>query len=323
MAFKLRSGKTTTFKAMGSRPLKLKDPEDKEKIEVIQPPKRSNKSFGRDTEEAVKTDPTIDTSKMYNRNLRIDEKLTDDSGTGYITKQNISREEWDKKPSQPHYKTTDKPIMTEFGTSDAVYVGDGGEVLHRGDVYDDDGNIIKGAKQKYMGPVGGFDESETLRIGRTQGRSQLGLKPESQFPVDNILKDELTGRRKVKGDVIEQLDDNAVESYMEGDKINKRTRRKKGTLDIEREKVKDKKKGYVRKTGEGFLGLQKRKKYIDGDLLTPELKDKIKAEKKAKRTLDKTKKKQKRQKIKEDKKNPQLIFNAGTGKWVHNPNYKA
>ena len=181
MAFKLRSGKTTTFKAMGSRPLKLKDPEDKEKIELIQPPKRSNKSFGRDTEEAVKTDPTIDTSKMYNRNLRIDEKLTDDSGTGYITKQNISREEWDKKPSQPHYKTTDKPIMTEFGTSDAVYVGDGGEVLHRGDVYDDDGNIIKGAKQKYMGPVGGFDESETLRIGRTQGRSQLGLKPESTW----------------------------------------------------------------------------------------------------------------------------------------------
>ena len=33
---------------------------------------------------------------------------------------------------------------------------------------------------------------------------------------------------------------------------------------MKRDKVKDTKKGYVRKTGEGFLGLKNRQKYIDG-----------------------------------------------------------
>ena len=318
MAFKLRSGKTTTFKAMGSKPLKLKDPPKVEEIELNKPIKRSYESFKKDTDKAIEVDPTVDTSTMRGGNIRVDEKLLDDSGTGYIFKQNINRESLDKKNWQPSYRTTDKPIMTKFGTSDAVHVGEGGEMIHRGDTYDDKGNVIKESKQDAnIGPTSGFAESETLRIDETMG-------PKGQFPTDNKIKSELTDRKKIKGDVAPELNDSAVESYMEGDKINKRTRREKGTLDIQREKVKDKgRKGYVRKTGEGFLGLQKRKKYIDGKLLTPELKDKIKAEKKAKRTLDKTKKKQKRQKIKEDKKNPQLIFNAGTGKWVHNPNYKA
>ena len=43
------------------------------------------------------------------------------------------------------------------------------------------------------------------------------------------------------------------------------------TLNRKVDKVKLKKKGYVRKTGEGFLGLQNRKKYIDGIEVTKDM----------------------------------------------------
>ena len=79
----------------------------------------------------------------------------------------------------------------------------------------------------------------------------------------------LSGRQSVKGQVKgyvegDQQSTNAIEKYLEGKNMTKTTRRDQGTLNIQRDKVKEKKKGFVRKTGEGFLGLQNRKKYIDG-----------------------------------------------------------
>jgi len=56
------------------------------------------------------------------------------------------------------------------------------------------------------------------------------------------------------------------ETYTSGENLAKATRRKQGSLDIQKDKTKRKRKGLVRKTGEGFLGLQNRKKYIDGVL---------------------------------------------------------
>jgi hypothetical protein len=64
---------------------------------------------------------------------------------------------------------------------------------------------------------------------------------------------------------VDQLGGEHVEKYQEtkgGD--TKRTQREKNTLNIKRDKVKDTDAGFVRKTGEGFLGLQNRKKYVDG-----------------------------------------------------------
>ena len=58
--------------------------------------------------------------------------------------------------------------------------------------------------------------------------------------------------------------DEHIEKYLEGKRIAKSTRRKKGSLKTQRDKTKRKKKGWVRKTGEGFLGLQNRRKWVDG-----------------------------------------------------------
>ena len=80
------------------------------------------------------------------------------------------------------------------------------------------------------------------------------------------------GRARNKGLVnkyIEDPDDKGKrykESYTSGENLAKATRRKQGSLDIQRDKTKRKRKGLVRKTSEGFLGLQNRQKYIDGVL---------------------------------------------------------
>ena len=110
----------------------------------------------------------------------------------------------------------------------------------------------------------------------------------------------ISGRKKHKGQTHHWVDEASgegpkIESYMTGKKLAKTTQRDKGTkeflksgMEIKRDKVKrkgtGKKSRFVRKTGEGFLGLQNRKKYIDGVL-----QDKNTKTKKAK-TKTKTKK---------------------------------
>ena len=99
-----------------------------------------------------------------------------------------------------------------------------------------------------------FLESEKARVHDKGDRGLKGLETAGGDP--------LVGRSVVKGET--KTGDKSIEKYVEGDKIAKTTKRKKKSLDMKRDKVKQKKKGYVRKTGEGFLGLQNRKKYIDG-----------------------------------------------------------
>ena len=99
-----------------------------------------------------------------------------------------------------------------------------------------------------------FLESEKARV---HDKGPRGLKS-----LETAGGDPLVGRTITKGET--RTGDDSIEKYVEGDKMVKTTKRKKKSLKMKRDKVKQKKKGYVRKTGEGFLGLQNRKKYIDG-----------------------------------------------------------
>ena len=135
------------------------------------------------------------------------------------------------------------------------------------------------------GAEGKFASSEKARIGY-QSKAKLTK------PLSKLFK-----RSKIKGVTLKEVDpgQNYKESYMESSgkrKTTKKTRRKKGSLNITRDKVKFTRsrrygknydfgtkdmvgsegekwtQGYVRKTGEGFLGLQNRKTYVDGKLYT-------------------------------------------------------
>ena len=136
------------------------------------------------------------------------------------------------------------------------------------------------------GAEGKFASSEKARIGY---KSKAKLNPTLRK-----LKSKLFKRSKIKGVTLKEVDPNQnyKESYVESSgkrKTTKKTRRKKGSLNITRDKVKftrSKKydfgthegsgssegtkytQGYIRKTGEGFLGLQNRKTYVDGKLYT-------------------------------------------------------
>ena len=139
------------------------------------------------------------------------------------------------------------------------------------------------------GAEGRFASSEKARIGY---QSKAELNPQLKF-----LKSKLFKRSKIKGTTLKEVDPNQnyKESYMQSSgkrKTTKKTRREKGSLNLKRDKVKftrsrtygknfdfgtkdtpgdEGKKwtqGYVRKTGEGFLGLQNRKTYVDGKLYT-------------------------------------------------------
>ena len=110
----------------------------------------------------------------------------------------------------------------------------------------------------------GFTDLEKARISKTSARGRGITRLGSEGGL-------ISGRKKLKGQTAHYVDKASgegpkIESYVEGRNIAKKTQRDKGTLDIRRDKVKDTKRGNIRKTGEGFLGLQNRKKYIDGVL---------------------------------------------------------
>ena len=79
---------------------------------------------------------------------------------------------------------------------------------------------------------------------------------------------------------------------------------------------------YVTTKGEGFLGLQNRKKYIDDREVTGEYKQEIKDAKKAHRQEQRENKRLKRKQKRQARKNPELIPDA-KGNWIKNPNYIA
>ena len=139
------------------------------------------------------------------------------------------------------------------------------------------------------GAEGRFASSEVARIGKR-------FKPKQKYGIIQKAAGKLFKRSKVKGLTLPEVEAGGKkfkESYMQSGgkrKTTKKTRREKGSLNIIRDKVKrskskkydfgnipdiegkptDKKYsfGYVRKTGEGFLGLQNRKTYVDGKLHT-------------------------------------------------------
>jgi hypothetical protein len=139
------------------------------------------------------------------------------------------------------------------------------------------------------GAEGRFASSEVARIGKR-------FKPKQKYGIIQKAAGKLFKRSKVKGLTLPEVEAGGKkfkESYMQSGgkrRTTKKTRREKGSLNIIRDKVKrskskkydfgnipdiegkptDKKYsfGYVRKTGEGFLGLQNRKTYVDGKLYT-------------------------------------------------------
>jgi len=141
------------------------------------------------------------------------------------------------------------------------------------------------------GAEGGFASSEVARIGKR-------FKPKQKYGIIQKAAGKLFKRSKVKGLTLPEVEAGGKkfkESYMVSSgkrSTTKKTRREKGTLNITRDKVKFTRsrrygknydfgtkdtpgdegekwtQGYVRKTGEGFLGLQNRKTYVDGKLYT-------------------------------------------------------
>ena len=181
-----------------------------------------------------------------------------------------------------------KPIMKEWGAKNPVYY-DTHRNVYDAKTRDKDDASWEGYNVDNLGtlPQEGFTDSQVSRIeggyknkARVQGRNIKARGAGKSFReiITGGIGKRATGRRKAKGIVRRHLDypeggggKDYKESYLEGKNITKTTRRKKGSLNIQRDKVKIKGKGpdskFVRKTGEGFLGLQNRKKYIDGHLV--------------------------------------------------------
>ena len=182
-----------------------------------------------------------------------------------------------------------KPIMTSWNDPNPVeYDPEYGEYYTR-DKKPHDWSDNREEGQKIIKNIGtlpgqGFTDSQIRRVKgawkgtRAGGPTQHGILTGGY---SKSIKKRLTGRSKVKGETHKFLETGGqggqstdkkkanyykpyIESYMEGKNITKTTRRQSGSLNMQRDKVKRKKKGFVRKTGEGFLGLQNRKKYIDG-----------------------------------------------------------
>ena len=151
------------------------------------------------------------------------------------------------------------PTMKEWGGVPATYDEYSGEYnepyawQYEKD-YSPEGDF--GYRQKYY-------QSEKNRLKNRRGG---GLKSWETLGGKPVLgRTSTKGVTKTEGKyAVDAPGDAHVEKYLEGDKIAKSTRRKRGSLEIQRDKTKRKKKGFVRKTGEGFLGLQNRRKWIDG-----------------------------------------------------------
>ena len=175
----------------------------------------------------------------------------------------------------------DQPVMSKWNDPNPVVYsenaqdGKGGYVVR-----DRDEGMWEEGAAKNLGtlPGEGFTSSQIGRIGSKRMRSgDMGgaFTDRKRGPFSGLFGSasgsnlNISGRQAVKGQVKgyvegDQQSTNAIEKYLEGKDITKTTRRDKGSLNIMRDKVKDKGKGFVRKTGEGFLGMQNRKKYIDG-----------------------------------------------------------
>ena len=194
-----------------------------------------------------------------------------------------------RRSSQAESGHLGKPIMTSWNDPNPVVYNE-----KAGEYYTKDRNPHEWGDTKKEGlkniknigtlPGEGFTDSQIRRVKGAWRRSKVGGPTQHGTLTGGYsksIKKRLTGRAKVKGETHKFLETGGkggqstdkkkanyykpyIESYMEGENITKTTRRQSGSLNMQRDKVKRKKEGFVRKTGEGFLGLQNRKKYIDG-----------------------------------------------------------
>jgi hypothetical protein len=124
--------------------------------------------------------------------------------------------------------------------------------LQGGKTFEDRGD--RGAENR-------FASSELARIGKD-------FKPRQKYGIIQKGINKLNIRKKIKGKTLKEVDANKAfkESYQLGFGKTKKTRRAVGSARMIRDKVKSRKGISIRKTGEGFLGLQNRKRYHDGEL---------------------------------------------------------
>lgn len=178
---------------------------------------------------------------------------------------------------------------------------------------------------------------ETSRVKQNWSASQMNrLKADRfgpiQYSTGRFANTDVLGkygRATAKGLVSRHVEDpdeegkRYEEKYTSGRNLAKKTRRKQGSLDIQRDKTKKKKGNLVRKTGEGFLGLENRRKFVDGVEETRDTKKERREDRRGERKEARKEKregrKNKRERREETRKNPQLIFDGSS--WVKNPDY--
>ena len=274
--------------------------------------------------ERISSDASLRTDKRYRPALALSnfdampvQYKESDFARGYLTGQveelgygdTMNETTWDEMSSQPGFKAEN--LGTSLLAMPSLQSGDYG---------------------KGSGKLG-----ETSRVKQLWSASQMNrLKPDRfgpiQYSTGRFANTDVLGkygRATAKGFVSRHVEDpdeegkRFKEKYTSGRNLAKKTRRKQGSLDIKRDKTKKKRGNLVRKTGEGFLGLQNRRKFVDGVEETKETKKARREERREERREGRQAKREGRRNRREDRKesreNPQLIFDGSS--WVKNPNY--
>lgn len=288
MAFKLRSGNTTPFKMMGSSPFMKDEKTEKPKKEKTEKPK-TEKTSKPPKIETSKGDPGFTYDKSSGRKVvipseasgegdvilaqkkkMVDGKYSDDK----IKREKVIQKNWDEKnPVEGRNQKGDiqRRDAQEEGHFDEDAKGNLGTLPGGG------GGITDAQLNRIRSGTGTF--SPTTRSGEFKGKK-----------TGHEITEALTGRQTVKGltnpETTAEGNKQYWEKNKEGKNFTKRVQKEADnlgwdgagnvtsnpiTLNRKVDKVKLKKKGYVRKTGEGFLGLQNRKKYIDGIEVTKDM----------------------------------------------------
>ena len=262
--------------------------------------------YGRDTDAAAEANPYVQYSQMHpavgGNYLRQDfgsiPATTNEWGEQinpsgeYVFNVPLPHEKMHKRTQTGRSST---PVMTNWNDPNPVVRGSDGVSYetrdYSGGIWDE-GVAESGNLGTLPSHGGAFEESQIGRIGARRGsrsgrmysgsdRGFMGIGKLHNYRTTGLLGDKR--RNTVKGLVdqfVESPDAEGrrfIEGYTEGQNLAKTTRRKEGSLNIQRDKTKQRGAGflgklgigfgrghYVRKTGEGFLGLQNRRKFIDG-----------------------------------------------------------
>ena len=290
MAFKLRSGNNAPFKMMGSSPFTKGDKTEKPKKEKTEKPK-TEKTGKPPKIETSKGDPGFTYDKSSGRKVVIPSEASGEGNVILAQKKKLV----DGKYSDDKIKS-EKVIQKNWDEKDPVEGrNQKGDIVTRNAQkeghFDED---AEGNLGTLPGGGGGITGAQLNRI--KSGTGAFGPRDSSgEFRGKKMFSDvneTLTGRQTVKGltnpETTAEGNKQYWEKNKEGKNFTKRVQKDAKnkipgwdgagnptsnpiTLNRKVDKVKKKKKGYVRKTGEGFLGLENRKKYIDGIEVTKDM----------------------------------------------------